>query len=145
MKDHKLWNTASFKFYITFPSLIQLLASVVKSTRPDLVHGLKSEYWFQHTHALLSEHGSNTFPGPLLQEQLLFSSSTQLSSHHCLSQNCRERVNFLPYNVLFCNILSSRLIPVCPFWMQIHDTSSTPGSRVSLITCRKNMQPDIIF
>lgn len=42
LRGHKLWKNTSFMFYITFPSLIQLLVSVVKSTHLDLVHVLKS-------------------------------------------------------------------------------------------------------
>lgn len=49
---------------------------------------------------------------------------------------CRGRVNFLPYYVLFCNILPFLLIPACPFWMQIQDTWSTHVSLVSFITYR---------
>ena len=45
-------------------------------------------------------------------------------------------VSFLPYNVLFCNILPFLLIPVCLFWMQIQETGNTHVSLISLITNR---------
>ena len=65
-----------------------------------------------------------------------FCSHLRHSSPHTLAsyKTAGGGVTFLPYNVLFCNILPFLLVPVCPFWTQIQETGITCVSLISLIT-----------